>query len=206
MPVFTKRRWALSLLLEMFFMWKAMMFSVWPVRTASAALKTRRQTVRYQSSDTIKEWVRECVFKRLWVGWMSTTWDHQGKTKVNKQSKSQNCKHKQPPHLSYLIPKSVKQSQFWVSTFLCRCTYKGFWVWNGRFRKEREGWGTSISQTHKASTKSKSNCWLGQKDIQGIDIISNLISFSTAISRNLLWVYVLLLYKRGVCVKQITNT
>lgn len=42
-------------------MWKAMMFSVWPVRTASAALRTRRQTVRYQSSDTINKGVCMCA-------------------------------------------------------------------------------------------------------------------------------------------------
>lgn len=30
-------------------MWKAMMFSVRPVRTASAALRTKRETVSYQS-------------------------------------------------------------------------------------------------------------------------------------------------------------
>lgn len=42
-------------------MWKAMMFSVWPVRTASAALKTRRQTLRYQSSDTINIYLYSCI-------------------------------------------------------------------------------------------------------------------------------------------------
>lgn len=34
-------------------MWKAMMFSVRPVKTASAALKTRRWTVRYQTETTM---------------------------------------------------------------------------------------------------------------------------------------------------------
>lgn len=44
-------------------MWKAMMFSVRSVRTASAALRTRRQTVRYQSSDTINMCVGVCVWE-----------------------------------------------------------------------------------------------------------------------------------------------
>lgn len=42
-------RGILSLLLEMFLMWKLMMFSEWPVRTASAALRNRDQTVTFVS-------------------------------------------------------------------------------------------------------------------------------------------------------------
>lgn len=87
--VFTRRRCALSLLLEMFFMWKAMMFSVWPVRTASAALRTRKQTVRYQSSDTIRETERGRAREKTCVAFAErmNEWGpgekHQGKTKVS---------------------------------------------------------------------------------------------------------------------------
>lgn len=61
-------------------MWKAMMFSVRPVRTASAALRTRRQIVRYQK-ETIGMCVTSCLLVR--VIHLLSRWELQSKVKVN---------------------------------------------------------------------------------------------------------------------------
>jgi hypothetical protein len=54
----------LSLLLDMFFMWKLIMFSECPVKTASAALRIRNQTVTHQSAVYVCVCV--CVCAHAW--------------------------------------------------------------------------------------------------------------------------------------------